>query len=71
MIDNVEELVDELSDLIGDNFSIKTNSKGQIIILTGLCENDDGELETFVSDEDLDEDLDIDPEQEPLDLDDE
>jgi len=71
MVDNMEDLEEGLIDLLGDGYQIDVDNEGQIVIYTGLCENDDGELETFVSEEDLEEDLDIDPDQEALDLDDE
>jgi hypothetical protein len=68
MIDNMEDLEEALIDLFGDGFQVDVDNEGQIIIYTGLKETDDGELEEFISDEDLEEDLDVDPDQEPLDL---
>ena len=67
---NIEDLEEGLVDLLGDNFSIDVDSEGQIVIYTGLREDEDGELEEFTSDEDLEEDPDIDPDQEELELDD-
>lgn len=63
---NIEELEESLVDLLGDNFDIDTDSEGQIIIYTGLREDDEGELEEFVSEEDMEE-IDVDPDQEELD----
>jgi hypothetical protein len=71
MVDNMEDLEEVLLDLLGDGFQLDVDSEGQVIIYTGLRETDDGELEKFVSDDDLEEDLDIDPDLEQLDLDDE
>lgn len=66
---NIEELEEGLVDLIGDNYTIDYDSEGQLIIYTGLQEDDDGELERFVSEEDMEEDLEVDPDQEELELD--
>ncbi len=63
-----EELEEALQDILGNGFQIDKDNHGQIIIYTGLCEEDDGELVEFESD---DEDEDFDPEFEPLDDEDE
>ena len=68
---NIEELEEGLAEIIGDFFTVDVDAEGQLIIYTGLQENEDGELVEFLSDEDLEEDLDIDPDQEALDFDDE
>ena len=40
----LEDLEEALVDLLGDDFSIRTDDDGQILIFTGLMENDEGEL---------------------------
>jgi hypothetical protein len=66
---NLESLEEALVDLLGDGFSIEEDDQGQLIIHTGLRqgEEEDDELIEFISDEDTEEDLDIDPDQESLD----
>lgn len=70
-VETIEELEEALDDLFPDrNFSIETDSQGQIVIYTGLKQEDDGSLVTF----DVEEDEDFDPDTESLedeDLDDE
>lgn len=64
---NLEELQESLEDVLeAGNFSIETDAQGQIVIMTGLREDDDGELVHFESDEDEDDDLEVDPDFEPL-----
>lgn len=67
---NIEDFEEALTDLIGDNFQIDVDNDGQLIIYTGLKEDEDGELVEYVSDEDMEEDPDIDGDTEPLDLED-
>lgn len=62
---NIEELEEALEDILPNGFQIETDNHGQLIIYTGLQQDDDGELVTFVN-EDEDEDLDVDPDFEPL-----
>ena len=58
----LEELERRLPGLIGDNFRIVIDNDGQVIIFSGLRENDDdGELETLSGEEYSDEDLDLVP----------
>jgi len=67
---NIEELEEALDDLLPGGFSIETNSKGEVIIYTGLKQDEDGELTTM----DVEEDEDFDPDTDPLeeeDIDDE
>lgn len=68
---NIEELEEALDELFPErNFSIETDSHGQIVIYTGLKQDDDGELITF----DTEEDGDFDPDTDQLedeDIDDE
>jgi hypothetical protein len=68
---NIEELEEALEELFPErNWSIETDSHGQIVIYTGLKEEEDGELVLF----DSEEDDDFDPDTESLedeDIDDE
>lgn len=60
---NIEDLEEALDELFPErNFSIETDNHGQIVIYTGLRQEDDGELVTF----DLEEDEDYDPDTESL-----
>lgn len=59
---DLEELEDALHDILPD-FQIGTDKKGQLIIYTGLHEDEDGQLVDMDSDE---EDEDFDPDFEPL-----
>ncbi len=64
---NLEELQESLEDVLeAGGFSIETDAQGQIVIMTGLREDDDGELIAFESEEDEEEDLEVDPDFEPL-----
>ncbi|MGI0058750.1 MAG: hypothetical protein ACREBJ_03185 [Nitrosotalea sp.] len=65
---NIDELEEALDALFPGGFSIETNSHGELIVLTGLSQDDDGELSPM----DVEEDEDIDPDLDPLgDVDDE
>lgn len=67
---NIEELEEALDELFPGGFAIETDKHGQIIVLTGLTQDEDGELSPF----DTEEDEDYDPDADPLeddDLDDE
>lgn len=59
---NIEDLEEALDDLLPGGFSIETDNHGQIVIYTGLKQEDDGELVSF----DPEEDEDFDPDTEPL-----
>lgn len=59
---NIEELEEALDEVLPAGYSIETDSHGQVIIFTGLSQDDDGELITF----DSEEDEDVDPDLEPL-----
>lgn len=59
---NIEELEEALEEFLPAGFQIETDKHGQIIILTGLRQDDDGEL----VDVDDDEDVDFDPDFEQL-----
>jgi hypothetical protein len=47
----LEELEEALVEILGDDFSIRTDDDGQLIVFTGLMEDDNGELTTFYTDE--------------------
>lgn len=67
---NIEDLEEALDELLPGGFSIETNSKGEVIIYTGLQQDEDGELTPM----DIEEDEDFDPDTDPLeeeDIDDE
>jgi hypothetical protein len=61
---NIEELEEALGEILPTRFHLETNSSGQLVIFTGLQQDEDGELTDFESDEDEeddeDEDLDAD-----------
>ena len=59
---NLEELEEALEEVFPNGFQIETDNHGQIIIYTGLRQDDDGELVDFEGDEDED----VDPDFEPL-----
>jgi hypothetical protein len=61
---NFEELEEALDDILPPGYSIETNKHGQIIILSNLRQDEDGELHTFQDDE---VDPDADPDFDPLD----
>lgn len=58
---NIEELEEALDELFPGGFSIETDNHGQIIVYTGLKQDDDGELSVIDSEEDEDYDPDHDP----------
>lgn len=60
---NLEELEEALEEVLPNGFQIETDNHGQIIIYTGLRQDDDGELVDFEAEE---EDPDFDPDFEPL-----
>lgn len=68
---NIEDLEEALDELFPErNFSIETDKHGQVVIYTGLKQEEDGELIPM----DVEEDEDFDPDTESLedeDLDDE
>lgn len=61
---NIEELEEALEDVLPNGFQIETDNHGQIIIYTGLRQDDDGELVDFVDEDEVDPDFD--PDFEPL-----
>lgn len=66
-ISTIEELEEALVDVLGDGFRIDEDSHGQLVVYTGLREDDEGELVEYIDDEDLEEDPDLDPDAETLD----
>jgi translation initiation factor 6 (eIF-6) len=52
---NLEELEEALEEVLPAGFQIETDNHGQIVIYTGLRQDDDGEL---VSTDDTEEDFD-------------
>lgn len=72
---NIEDLEEALEELFPSGYRLDTDKKGQIVIFTGLVQDNDGELVEFENDkedEDEDEDVpDFDSEFEPLEEDDE
>lgn len=62
-INSFDELEEALDELFPGGFSIATNKHGELIIRTGLIQNEDGELSSIDVDE---EDDDADPDFEPL-----
>ena len=65
-MNSIEELEEELENILPNGFRIETNANGQIIIVTNLCEDDDGDLVEFINEDDDEEDPDFDPDFEPL-----
>lgn len=63
---NLEELEEELAAVLPAGFQIETDNHGQIIIYTGLMQDDDGELVDFEGDDADEEDPDFDPDFESL-----
>ena len=59
---DLESLEEALEDLLPAGFSVETDKNGQVVIFTGLKQDDDGELVSF---DDAD-DEDFDPDFEPL-----
>ncbi len=57
---NIEELEEELDALFPGGFSIETDNHGQIVIYTGLMEDEDGELLPIDNEESDDFDPDTD-----------
>jgi hypothetical protein len=59
---NIDELEEALDELFPNGFSIETDNHGQLVIYTGLVQDDDGELVPA----DVEEDEDIDPDLDQL-----
>jgi hypothetical protein len=51
---NLEDLEEALEDLFPNGFEISTDDEGQIVIYTGLMEDEDGDLVEFESSDDDD-----------------
>jgi hypothetical protein len=61
---NFEELEEALEDLLPPGHSIETDKRGQIVILTNLRQDEDGELLPYSNDDEVDPDFD--PDFDPL-----
>lgn len=67
-IETIEELEEALDDILPVGYSIETNKHGQVVIFTGLKQDEDGQLTTMETEEDEDFDPDTDPlEEEDID----
>lgn len=62
---NMIELEEALAEILPPGFQIETDSRGEIIVHTGLACDEDSEIVDFEGEED-DEDLEVDPDFEPL-----
>jgi hypothetical protein len=60
-IENIEELEEALDELFPGGFSIETNKHGELVIYSGLKQDEDGALSPLDSEEDEDFDPDLDP----------
>lgn len=58
---NIEELEEALDDLFPGGFSLETNKHGELVIYSGLKQDEDGELSPLESEEDEGFDPDLDP----------
>lgn len=69
----LEDLEEALEEIFPNGFEIDTDDHGQLIILTCLSQDEDGELVEFEGEDDDDdeEDEDLDVEHEPYEEDDE
>jgi hypothetical protein len=61
---NLEELEEELDQILQPGYSIETDKRGQLIIITNLRQDEDGELFPFSEEEEVDPDFD--PDFDPL-----
>ena len=68
---NLEDLEEALEDLFPNGFEISTDDEGQIVIYTGLMEDEDGDLVEFESSDDDDYEEDEEGDEEDDDEDDE
>lgn len=69
---NLEDLEEALEELFPNGFEIVTDDEGQIVIMTNLMEDEEGELVEFVSDDEYEEeDEDEEEDEEEEDEDDE
>lgn len=67
----LEDLEEALEEILPNGFELDVDREGQIIIRTGLSQDEDGELVEFESEDDEDEDEEADPDFEPLEDEDE
>ena len=67
-IEDLQEALEEaLADILPNGFEIDMDDDGQLIIYTGLTQDEDGDLVEFEDDEEDEEDEDLDDEDEDLD----
>ena len=63
---NIEELEEALEQILPVGFQIVTDDHGQLVIYTNLMEDEDADGELVDFDGDDEEDLEVDPDFEPL-----
>ena len=63
----LEDLEEALEEVLPHGFEVDVDNNGQIVIYTGLTQDEDGELVEFEGDEDEDDEDEDDPDFEPLD----
>lgn len=61
---NMDDLEESLTDILPAGFRLETNRRGELVIHTGLRQDEDGELIEINGE--VDEDPDFDPDFEPL-----
>jgi hypothetical protein len=59
-ITTYEELEAALAELLGDGVQLAEADTGELVIFTGLVQDEEGNLDTFLSEEDVDDDLELD-----------
>lgn len=62
----LEDLEEALEEVLPHGFEVDVDNNGQIVIYTGLTQDEDGELVEFEGDEDDDDEDEEDPDLEPL-----
>ena len=67
----LEDLEEALEDVFPNGFQLTTDDDGQIVILTGLMQDDEGELVEYESDDEDDYEEDEDEDEEEDDEDEE
>lgn len=62
----LEDLEEALEEVLPHGFEVDVDNNGQIVIYTGLTQDEDGELVEFEGDEDDEDEDEEDPDFEPL-----